>query len=172
MEIVNDDIKLRDLKDIEEEYKLIHKWCSKKDVYEWFEQRILSYDEIVGKYKNKLYNSDQTVLMIEYNNKSIGLLQFYKYDDDLDYIKEYKNIYEYDLFIGEDLYSKGIGKKIVNTIDNYLFNNGIDLIILRPFKRNKRAIKCYLGCNYKIIHEYLGKDTLGNDEEYVVMVKE
>ena len=94
MEIVNEDIKLRNLKDKEEEYKLIHKWCEKKDVYEWFEQRILSYDEIMSKYKNKLYNSDQTVLIIEYNNKPIGLLQFYKYDDDLDYIKEYKNIYE------------------------------------------------------------------------------
>ena len=47
-------IKFRDLKNTENEYRQLHKWCSNKFVYEWFEQRILSYDEIVSKYQNKL----------------------------------------------------------------------------------------------------------------------
>ena len=111
MVIEDNDIKLRSLVDSEEEYKRIHKWCQEKDVYEWFEQRILSYDEIVAKYKNKLYNTDQEVLIIEYNNKPIGLLQFYKYYGEIySFIKKYKDIYTFDLFIGEkDLYSKGLG---------------------------------------------------------------
>ena len=45
MEIVNDDIKLRNLKDTEEEYKLIHKWCKKKDVYEYMGKDTLDNDE-------------------------------------------------------------------------------------------------------------------------------
>ena len=47
-------ISFRKLKNNTNEYKQLHKWCSNKFVYEWFEQRILSYDEIVSKYKNKL----------------------------------------------------------------------------------------------------------------------
>lgn len=175
MKINNEFITLRSLIDSEEEYKRIHKWCQNKDVYEWFEQRILSYDEVVNKYKNKLYNSEQTVLIIEYQGIPIGLLQFYKYDNKmiLDDIKRYNNIYEYDLFIGENLYSKGIGKKAIDLIDNYLFNDkNSDCIILRPFSRNIRAIKCYEKCGYKEIYKYMGKDTLGNDEEMSFMIKE
>ena len=35
-------IEFRKFKDEENEYKLIHKWCQNKNVYEYFEQRILS----------------------------------------------------------------------------------------------------------------------------------
>ena len=45
-----------------------------------------------------------------------------------------------------------------------------DAIILRPFKRNIRAIKCYEKCDYKIIKEYDGKDTLGNPEIISVLL--
>ncbi len=47
-----------------------------------------------------------------------------------------------------------------------------DGIILRPFKRNIRAIKCYEKCNYKIIDEYEGTDTIGNPEILTVMLNE
>ena len=46
-----------------------------------------------------------------------------------------------------------------------------DAIILRPFKRNIRAIKCYLKCGYNVIDEYNGKDTLNNDEIIIVLLK-
>ena len=45
-------------------------------------------------------------------------------------------------------------------------------IILRPFKRNIRAIKCYEKCCFVNILEYLGKDTLGNPEVISVLIKE
>lgn len=38
-------IAFRDLKDTENEYRQLHKWCSNKFVYEWFEQ----IDEYLGK---------------------------------------------------------------------------------------------------------------------------
>ena len=57
-------ISFRKLVDNEKEYKLIYKWCFKKEVYEWFEQRILSYEEIVNKYKEKI--KKQEVFIIEY----------------------------------------------------------------------------------------------------------
>ena len=49
-----------------------------------------------------------------------------------------------------------IGDDAIRTLENY----NADAIILRPFKRNVRAIKCYEKCNFKNIYEYIGEDTL------------
>lgn len=173
--IENNNLKFRLMIDNKEDYQKVYKWCQEKFVYEWFEQRKLSYEEIVNKYSNKINKSNQTVLIMEYENIPIGLLQFNKYVDNLEVInkKNFKNIYEYDLFIGKEAYlSKGIGKTIINTIDNYLFKEkNADAIILRPFKRNIRAIKCYQKCGYQMISEYLGKNTIGDLEVICVMLK-
>ena len=163
-------ILLKEFIDTEDTYKKIYEWCQNKDVYEWFEQRILTYDEIVSKYKNKLLNKKQDLYLINYNNKDIGLVQIYKYEDDINL--NYNNTYEYDLFIGNTNYlNKGIGKEIVELIDNLIYTKyKSDYIILRPFKRNIRAIKCYQKCGFKIIKEYKGKDTLGSSEDIVVLI--
>ena len=168
-----DKVELVNFIDENDTYKLVNKWCSNKFVYEWFEQRILSYDEIVKKYKKKLLDGKQKLLLINYNNKPIGLVQIYKYDDLLfDGLKEYKKIYEYDIFIGElDYLHKGIGTKVVNIVNKYIYNNySADCIVLRPFKRNTNAIKCYQKNSFNIINEYDVKDTLGNNEKLVVLI--
>ena len=156
-------ITFRKLNDNEDEYKMIHKWCQNKNVYQWFEQRKLSYDEIVNKYKNKLNEKKQDLSIIKCNGKDIGLVQIYKYNDD---------IYEYDLFIGEEDYlDKGIGSIIVNKLNNIIYTKyNSKFIILRPFKRNIRAIKCYQKNDFKIICEYEDKDTLGNNEKFLFLV--
>ena len=40
-------------------YELMYKWCSQEFIYEWFEQRKLSPNEIEEKYKTKLLNKKQ-----------------------------------------------------------------------------------------------------------------
>lgn len=167
------EITFRSLNNNNSEFKQLHKWCSQEFVYEWFEQRVLSYEEIVTKYTNKLNEGKQEPLIIKCDGKDIGYAQIYKYDYKID-IKNHKNLYEYDLFIGEEKYlSKGIGTVIVNLINNMIYSKyNADGIILRPFKRNIRAIKCYEKCNYKIIDEYEGTDTLGNPEIITVLLNE
>ena len=168
-----DRIELINFKDESDIYKLIHKWCSNKDVYEWFEQRVLSYDEIVKKYRDKLLEGKQKLLLINYNDKLIGLVQIYKYDDIIfDELKDYKNIYEYDIFIGDSNYlHKGIGTKAIDIVNKYIYDNySADCIVLRPFKRNTNAIKCYQKNNFYKIYEYDGKDTIGNKERIVVLI--
>ena len=154
--------------------KQLYKWCSQEFVYEWFEQRKLSYDEIKNKYKNKLKNKIQDLFIITHNNIDIGLVQIYKYNNEikLKQLQNYKNIYEYDLFIGEEDYlSKGIGSNVVKLINKMIYEKyNSDAIILRPFKRNVRAIKCYEKCKFKNIYEYIGKDTLGNKEDIIVLL--
>lgn len=166
-------ITLRKLNDKKDEYSKLHKWCQNEFVYEWFEQRILSYNEIVNKYKTKLKEKKQDLFIIQADNVDIGLVQIYKFENDIT-IDTDDNTYEYDLFIGEEEYlDKGIGKEIVNKVNDTIFNKyKASSIILRPFRRNIRAVKCYEKCGFTNILEYLGSDTLGNPEVISVLYKE
>ena len=165
-------ISFRKLEDNDDEYKMLHRWCSNKNVYEWFEQRILTFDEIKNKYKNKLQKGNQYILIIQADNKDIGLVQIYKFDKDIELNISSDNIYEYDIFIGEEEYtSKGLGSLIINLIDEIIYSKyNADSIILRPFKRNVRAVKCYQKCGYNIIDEYESTDTIGNKENILVLI--
>ena len=166
-------ITFRKLIDTDKEYEQLYEWCKNKFVYEWFEQRVLSLKEITNKYRNKFLKKEQDLLVIQCDNKDIGLVQIYKFINDYN-IKVSGNIYEYDLYIGiEEYLSKGIGTIIVKKINDIIYNEyKADSIILRPFKRNIRAIKCYEKCGYRMIDEYEGKDTLGNPEAIEVLINE
>ena len=74
-------IDLIEFTDKKDNYKLMYKWCSQEFIYEWFEQRKLSYEEIENKYKNKLLANQQQLFFINYNDNKIGFVQIYKYDD-------------------------------------------------------------------------------------------
>ena len=167
-------IKFKKLRDSNEHYLKLYNWCKNEFVYEWFEQRILSFEEIVNKYETKLKNKKQDLYIIQLNNKDIGLVQIYKFENDINIscLDKYKNAYEYDLFIGEEGYlNKGIGKKIADSINDMIYQKyNADSIILRPFKRNERSIKCYQKCNFEKVHEYIGTDTLGSRETILVLL--
>lgn len=167
-------ISFRKLRDNEEDYLKLYNWCSQEYIYEWFEQRKLSYYEIVNKYQSKINKNEQELYIIKCDNQDIGLVQVYKYknDLDLDKLKEYKNVYEYDVFIGEKNYlNNGIGKQIIKLINSIIYTKyNAECIILRPFKRNIRAIRCYEKCGFRNIYEYVGSDTLGNKEKIIVLI--
>lgn len=169
-------ISFRKLNNDKKEFIKLYKWCQNDFVYEWFEQRKLTLDEIIKKYQNKLEKKKQNLFIITCDNKDIGLVQIYKFEKDinLEELNKYKNIYEFDIFIGEKKYlSKGIGKEITDKINGIIYNiYNADAIILRPFKRNIRAIKCYEKCNFNLIKEYDGVDTLGNKEIISILLKE
>ena len=66
----------RTLENNDNEFKQIHKWCENKFVYEWFEQRVLSMDEIFKKYRNKLERDIQKLFIIQYKGKdTLGNLE-------------------------------------------------------------------------------------------------
>ena len=166
-------IDLIEFTDKKDNYELMYKWCSQEFIYEWFEQRKLSLEEIENKYKNKLLANQQHLFFINYNDTKIGFVQIYKYDDKKnDALIKYNSIIEYDIFIGESEYlSRGLGTKIVNYVNNYIYENYLcDCIVLRPFKRNKRAVKCYEKCGFERTYEYIDNDTLGNKEKIIVLL--
>ena len=160
--ITYNDIKISLLEDNEENYKLLEKWCSQEEIYKHFEQRILTYDEIVNKYKNRCnINSDTPVYMIYYKNKKIGIVQY----------REKNNVFDIDIFIGElNLHNKGIGQIIITLFTQYLKNiKDAKEFTLIPLKDNVKAIKCYKKCGYKIIKEFKALNTIKEEKEYVLM---
>lgn len=118
----------------------------------------------------------QKLYIIKSNGKDIGLIQIYKYKNDikLKELNKYKNVYEYDLFIGDRNYiNKGLGKKIIEQANKLIYKKyNADCIVLRPFKKNIRACKCYEESNFKKIYEYTDKDILGNIEDIVFYIYE
>ena len=169
-------VRLRRLCDNIDDYILLEKWYQQKEVYMYFEQRQLNFEEIKNKYYPRtLDDSSVPVYMIEFDNEPIGIVQYklideeskklYKIDDD--------NCYEIDIFIGElDYHGKGIGRTSINIIEDYLFNEeNASLLVMCPLKDNVSAIKCYLKCGFVIKDNFFDTDTVGNVQEFVLMVK-
>ena len=175
---MNDEkVKLRKLRNDSSDYKLLEKWYQEKEIYSHFEQRKLSYDEIVKKYfPRTLDDSKIPVFMIEYNNNPIGIIQYQLISEENKqlYNLNIYNSYEIDIFIGElGLHNKGIGRKSIQALSNYLIKEkNAKILVMCPLKENSNAIKCYKNCGFKIKDEFETKDTIGNLQNYVLMIKE
>lgn len=173
---INDDIYLRNIEDNEFDYKMLYKWCSNPKVYKYFEQRILSYEEIADKYKKRI-SSDCLIKtkIIIYKTIPIGLVQYYEMNsEDKSYFNLNKDnkVFSIDIFIGEDTYHNlGIGSTIINYISDYLLND-CEIVALTPERDNVNAIKCYQKCGFKIVKEYNYLDSLGNKTINTLMIKQ
>lgn len=168
---------LRNLHDFESDYRKLEEWYKKKEVYTYFEQRILSYEEIVKKYKPRTKKDAKIpVFIIELNNKAIGIVQYQLIDDKTKdaYNLNNKCCFEIDIFIGElNLHNKGIGTKCINLISDYLFKEkNADVLVMCPLSTNIKAIKCYEKCGYTLKNKFKDKDTIGNIQTYSLMILE
>ncbi len=160
---VDDDIYLRDIVDSDEEYKRLYTWCLNPNVYEYFEQRVLSYDEVVSKYRKRVGNEEIKTLIIVYKNKEIGLVQYEKIDDeDRRYFGiSLDNVVLIDIFIGESsLYGLGIGSRVIKYISKYLLLN-FDMVIANVLSSNSNSINMCLNSGFKKLNEFDYFDTLG-----------
>ncbi len=175
--MIDGKIRLRLLKDSERDYKMLEMWYQEEEIYSHFEQRKLNYDEIKDKYLPRtLKNTKIPVYMIEYDDKPVGIIQYQLIDDENMklYGIKYRRCYEIDIFIGElAMHNKGIGRKVINILTEFLFNNyQAKLLVMCPLKENISAIKCYEKCGFKINKSFKTEDTIGNLQEYVLMIKE
>ena len=169
-------VSLERLTDKNENYELIHKWCSNKEVYTYFEQRILSYNEIKNKYYPRTKDdSEVPVYFIVNNHEKVGIIQYTKIDKEtLDFYNiNNDNAFEIDIFIGKkENYNKGIGSKAINILCDKLYSEfNASIIVMCPIISNLNAIRCYEKCGFKKISEYKKEDTIGNIQTYLLMIK-
>lgn len=170
-------ISLRKLKDNDSDYKYLEKWYQEEEIYLYFEQRKLTYEEIKSKYLPRTKQEAKVpVFMIEYENIPIGIIQYQLINDENKklYNLNTKNSYEIDIFIGNlSLHNRGLGKTSIDLISNYLFNQkAADLIVMCPLKDNYSAISCYKKCGFKIKKEFETENTIGIKQTFVLMIKE
>lgn len=114
-------------------------------------------------------------ILIEYQNKPVGIIQYQLIDDDNKnlYGITNNNCYEIDIFIGDVLlHNLGIGKTAIDLISDYLFKEkDASLLVMCPLEDNINAIKCYSKCGFKIIREFETENTIGIIKKYVLMIK-
>lgn len=168
---VDEDIYLRDIVDNEEEYNRLYNWCLNPSVYKYFEQRILSYDEVVSKYKMRVGNEEVKTLIILYKAREIGLVQYEKMDEEdrerfgilLD------DVVSIDIFIGDSsFYGLGIGTRVVKYIGKYLLSN-FDMVIANVQSTNDSSINMCLKSGFKKLREVDYSDTLGNSTKNTLL---
>ena len=161
----------------ENQYKMIYQWCSNSFVYKYFEQRKLSYDEIVNKYKKRLRKNAHTkTFVINYDGNDIGIIQYSRVlmDDIKRFdLYDYTNCYQLDIFIGDsDYLHKGIGKIVLDELINYLKENmGINYYVAFIEKENVGSIKCFNKLGFIIYKEFSQKNSLGVKTDYCLVLK-
>lgn len=172
MEIQNN-VSIRLLKDNPTDYQYLYSWCQNKEVYTYFEQRILSYEEIVSKYRPRTKITSITpVYIIKYQNKPVGIIQYTKLNNETK--EKYcvkKDGYELDIFIGESKYHHlGIGSSAIKLLIKKLKEDN-NIFIMIPETRNTKAIKCYQKVGFTIHKTYHEYDTLGqNIQKKAIMI--
>jgi aminoglycoside 6'-N-acetyltransferase len=146
------EITVRKLEKGDEE--LLVTWLSNPVLLEYYEGRDRPHDlEMVREHFYK--NDEETRCVVEYEGKPIGYIQFYPLDEDSQiaygYVKHDQKIFGTDQFIGEiEYWNKGIGKKLVKSMVEYLVNNKkAEKVVMDPQTWNERAIACYEKCGFK-----------------------
>ncbi len=164
-------IKLRLLKDNENDYKLLYKWYHNPMVYKYFEQRIPTYEEIVCKYlKRTRPDSITPVYIIQCDSVPVGIIQYTKLTNETKKIYDINlDGYEIDIFIGEEgYYHKGIGSLAIIELINRLKDN--NLFVMVPEADNINAIKCYEKVGFKKYKDIKEPNTIGIIKDKIVMI--
>jgi len=134
---------------------LLSKWLSDPEILQYYEGRDNPFD--VEKVEQKFFEEETgaTRCIIEFEEVSIGYIQFYEvYGDErrtYGYEDSSEIIYGMDQFIGESTYwDKGVGTQLVRAMVAYLIEEkGADRIVMDPQTWNERAIRCYEKCGFK-----------------------
>lgn len=170
-------LELRKLIDSNDDYKKLEKWYQEEEIYSHFEQRKLNYKEIKEKYYPRtLKEAKIPVYVIEYDKIPIGIIQYQLINSENKklYNINYNKCFEIDIFIGElNMQGQGIGEKAINLLSDYLFKEKkAESLVMCPLKDNIPAIKCYEKCGFKINNLFKTEDTIGDLQEYFLMIKE
>ena len=140
---------------------LWEKWADIPHVKEvWFIDGYETTDYIHQKIAGNGYDYP---FVIELNGKPIGYIQccdLYVYRTKCEnpkglFINEEPGTFCLDLFIAEEsLLNKGLGTKIINQFTQKLLSEfKTQKILIDPAASNKRAIRCYEKCGYRVIRE-------------------
>ncbi len=138
----------------EDDKNLLAKWLSDPAVLRYYEGRDNAFD--IEKIEQNFFCADEEMrCIVEYDNQSVGYVQFYQLGDEERLIYGYHDrtevIFGMDQFLGETSdWNKGIGTQLVSAVVTYLLcEKGANRIVMDPQKSNERALRCYEKCGFK-----------------------
>ena len=170
-------INFKQLNDTEEQYRMIYDWCSNEFVYKYFEQRKLSYDEILKKYKKRLRKNAHTkTLIINYNDTDIGIIQYGRVGmEDIRRFNlfSYPDCYQLDIFIGnQDYLHKGIGKLSLKKLMDYLSDKyNINNFVAFIEEENANSLNCFNKLGFDIYKRFKQFNGLKEKTNYVLCLR-
>ncbi|OFW53874.1 MAG: hypothetical protein A2V75_06870 [Actinobacteria bacterium RBG_16_70_17] len=131
----------------EADLPLLAGWHADRQVYEWWEGRPLSEEEVRAEYVDN--DEPVTCCLVHLDGRPIGYLQFYRYE-----VAEWRaavslgegeDAWGIDLFLAEEAdRGRGVGTRLLaGTLARLSQERGASLVLIDPHLDNPRAIACY-----------------------------
>ncbi len=131
----------------EADLPLLARWHADRQVYEWWEGRPLSEEEVRAEYVDN--DEPVTCCLVHLDGRPIGYLQFYRYE-----VAEWRaavglgegeDAWGIDLFLAEEAdRGRGVGTRLLaGTLARLSQERGASLVLIDPHLDNPRAIACY-----------------------------
>ena len=149
------------------DFEVMVKWLNDEKVLKFYEESPSNLERIIKKYGPRVEgNHYVTPCILEYKDKPIGYIQYYKVQEGN--LERYgytvnEGIFGIDQFIGEtQLWGKGIGTSMIQMMLNYLSTiKNASRVVLEVKKDNSRAISSYKKCGFREMKEL-------NDDLYLM----
>ncbi len=145
------------LEDFESYLKIaIPNYAQEKMKAEGFEKEE-AYELAQSTYKNLLsegFNTkDHYLYVVKFNQKKVGLFWFAKKSNQN---KEYAFIY--DIMLDSEFRGQGLGKKLMNLIEEEIKKKNLSSVSLHVFEHNKVAVNLYKKSGYHTTNRIMVKD--------------
>ncbi len=164
------DLKIRRMRAERDDYELLVRWRNEPHVAEWWdtddEPAPVTFQRVVDHYGPRMDPEGSTTsCIIELGDRPVGYLQFYRWDD---YAEEMRDTgvatgpdtYGLDILIGEpDVVGVGVGSRAVALTCAYLFDQrGANTVALLTAVDNLRAHRAYERAGMRKVEQVLDTD--------------
>ncbi|MFK8794525.1 GNAT family N-acetyltransferase [Planococcus plakortidis] len=148
----------------EEDFSIMAKWLSTKEVPEFYGDvnSPFTIQQVKKKYGPRI--DGQVPIhpyIVERNGEPIGFMQHYRLAEEVQVDYGYPlalSMQGIDQFIGNPvLFNQGIGTLMVKAFLGYLMALPIDTVVLDPEVSNPRAIRCYEKCGFMKVKKINGE---------------
>lgn len=147
----------------EEDYPIMAKWLSTREVLEFYGDvnSPFTIQRVKQKYGPRI--DGQVPIhpyIVERNGEPIGFMQHYQLAKEVQKEYEYPsslNVQGIDQFIGNPaFFNQGIGTLMIKAFLNHLTTLSTDTVVLDPEVSNPRAIRCYEKCGFMKVRKING----------------
>ncbi len=171
-ELIRDgDLAIRRMRDDPTDFELLARWRAEPHVAEWWDTDDAGEEALTERYRPRTEVSSPTVAgIITLEDRPVGYLQFYPWDDHPDEMTAMgfaadEDMFGLDILIGEpDLIDRGVGSAAVALLCRYLFDErGASAVALTTAEANIRAQRAYEKAGMRKVARVLDTDTVNGE---------